>query len=59
MGGVEDDTGDVDEAGVVEPVQHGFVEAAQAPALDQIRNRRWAVDFEKGWATPRAPGRGK
>jgi hypothetical protein len=27
MGGVEDDAGDVDEAGVVEPVQHGFVQA--------------------------------
>lgn len=28
MGGVEDGAGDVDEAGVVETVQHGFVEAA-------------------------------
>jgi hypothetical protein len=28
VGGVEDDAGDVDEAGVVEAVQHGFVQAA-------------------------------
>jgi hypothetical protein len=28
MGGVEDDTGDINQAGVVEPVQHGLVEAA-------------------------------
>jgi hypothetical protein len=28
MGGVEDDAGDVDEAGVVELAQHGFVQAA-------------------------------
>lgn len=28
MGGVEHDTGDVDGAGVVEAVQHGFVQAA-------------------------------
>jgi hypothetical protein len=28
VGGVEDDAGDVDEAGVVELVQHGFVQAA-------------------------------
>ena len=27
MSGVQDDTGDIDEAGVVEPVQHGFVQA--------------------------------
>lgn len=46
MGGVEDEAGDVDEAGVVNAVQHGLVQAAQTPALDQIRNRRWAVDFD-------------
>jgi hypothetical protein len=28
VGGVEDDAGDVDEAGVVEPVQHCFVQPA-------------------------------
>jgi len=28
MGGVEDNTGDVNEASVVEAVQHGFVQAA-------------------------------
>jgi hypothetical protein len=28
VGGIEDDAGDVDEAGVVELVQHGLVEAA-------------------------------
>jgi len=28
VGGVEDDAGDVDEAGVVEPVQDRFVQAA-------------------------------
>jgi hypothetical protein len=39
VGGVEDDAGDVDEAGVVELVQHGLVQPAP-PALDQIRNRR-------------------
>ncbi|MDH6222056.1 hypothetical protein M2283_009403 [Streptomyces pseudovenezuelae] len=46
MGGVENDTGDVDEAGVVEAVQHGFVQAARTPARDQTRNRRWADEFD-------------
>jgi hypothetical protein len=32
--GVEDDAGDVDEAGVVEPAQYGFVEAEAAPDTD-------------------------
>jgi hypothetical protein len=40
VGGVEDDAGDVHEAGVVKPVQHGLVQAAPDTALDQIRNRR-------------------
>jgi hypothetical protein len=40
VGGVEDDAGDVHEAGVVKPVQHGLVQGPQTPALDQIRNRR-------------------
>jgi hypothetical protein len=29
VGGVQDDAGDVDEAGVVEPVQHGFVQRVE------------------------------
>jgi hypothetical protein len=28
VGGVEDDAGDIDEAGIVEPVQNGFVQPA-------------------------------
>ncbi len=27
VGGIEDDAGDIDEAGIVEPMQHGFVQA--------------------------------
>jgi hypothetical protein len=47
MGGVEDDAGDIDEAGVVESVQHGLVKPApQTGSLDQIRNLRYAVDFD-------------
>jgi hypothetical protein len=46
VGGVQDDAGDVDEAGIVEAVQYGFVQPSPTPALDQIRNRRWAVDFD-------------
>jgi hypothetical protein len=33
VGGVEDDAGDVDEAGVVELVQHGLVQPAPATRL--------------------------
>jgi hypothetical protein len=37
VGGVENDSGDIDEAGVVELVQHGLVEAAPdaGPRPDQ------------------------
>ncbi|GAA3230350.1 hypothetical protein GCM10020256_44060 [Streptomyces thermocoprophilus] len=31
VGGVEDDAGDVDEAGIVEPVQHGLVQPPPTP----------------------------
>lgn len=46
MGGVEDDARDVKEAGVVQAVQHGFVQPAPDAALDQIRTRRWTVHFD-------------
>lgn len=46
VGGVEDDAGDVDEAGVVEPVQHGFVQAAPDTGSRPGQERRWAVDFD-------------
>ncbi|GAA2336535.1 hypothetical protein GCM10010246_21070 [Streptomyces cuspidosporus] len=46
VGGVEDDAGDVDQAGDTQTVQHGFVQAPHTRALDQIRKRRWAADFD-------------
>jgi hypothetical protein len=57
VGGAEDDAGDVDEAGIVEPVQHGFMEAA--PDADSEPGKEPAVSgrlryVEAGW--PSAPG---
>jgi hypothetical protein len=46
VSGVEDHARDVDEAGVIESVQHRLVQPAPHPARDQIRNRRCAVDFD-------------
>ena len=47
MGGVEDRSGEVKQAGVVEAVQDRLVQPApHTPARHQIANRRCAVDFD-------------
>lgn len=54
MDGVGDDTGDVDEAGAVEPVQHGLVQPAPdtgaGPDQEQTADKAPAL-----WSTSTAP----
>ncbi|MDQ0718375.1 hypothetical protein QFZ55_007827 [Streptomyces luteogriseus] len=44
--GVEDDAGDVDEVGVVEPVQHGLVEAAPDAGSRPDQKSAVSLDFD-------------
>jgi hypothetical protein len=46
VGGVEDDAGDIDQAGVVKLVQQGLVQSAPDTGPRPSQERRWAVDFD-------------
>ncbi|KOV71349.1 hypothetical protein ADL02_46235 [Streptomyces sp. NRRL WC-3723] len=54
-GGVQDDAGDVDEAGVVEPVQHGFVQpppdAGSRPDQQPTVRRSASMCRSKAWSS--------